>query len=130
YLALFGFMAVREYSWQKKKSSMEWKKEPGNRRWSPEDVKICLAGLFCLGAGIIGLKRIPCEIWMGQLTVTMLDVGQGDGFVIRRPDGSVIMIDGGSTSESQVGKYRLEPYLMYEGISKIDYVFLSHGDED
>lgn len=130
YLALFGFMAVREYSWQKKKSSMEWKKEPGNRRWSPEEVKICLAGLFCLGAGIIGLKRIPCETWMGQLTVTMLDVGQGDGFVIRLPDGSVIMIDGGSTSESQVGKYRLEPYLMYEGISKIDYVFLSHGDED
>lgn len=65
-----------------------------------------------------------------KLEITMLDVGQGDGLVLRFPSGTTCMIDGGSTSVKQVGEYRLLPYLKYEGISVLDYVIFSHLDED
>lgn len=130
YLLLIGFVVLREYEWQKKKADMEWRREKTGRVWNREEAAICLVGLACLGLGLAGLRRISWDEWMGRMSVTMLDVGQGDGFVIRLPDGAAIMVDGGSTSESQVGMYCLEPYLKYEGISSLDYVFLSHGDAD
>ncbi len=66
----------------------------------------------------------------GVLTFTMLDVGQGDGFVMEGPDGLTYLFDGGSSDQSQPGKYIIEPYLKYKGIGEIDYAFLSHGDQD
>ncbi len=64
------------------------------------------------------------------LEITMLDVGQGDGIFLRFPSGTTCLIDGGSTSEKELGTYRLLPFLKYEGISKLDYVIFSHMDED
>ena len=61
---------------------------------------------------------------------TMLDVGQGECLVIEEKRGLNIMVDGGSSDISQVGKYRMVPYLKSHGISRLDYVFLSHGDLD
>lgn len=63
------------------------------------------------------------------LSVTMLDVGQGDCFVITDAD-SCFLVDGGSSSQKEVGKYVISPYLKYRGISRVDCVFLSHLDED
>lgn len=62
--------------------------------------------------------------------VSFLDVGQGDGIYISDGDGSHIMIDGGSTSESEVGNYRIEPFLKYHGVERIDAWIVTHGDED
>ncbi len=63
-------------------------------------------------------------------TVTMLDVGQGDGLVIESADGSNILIDGGSTSVKELARYRVVPYLQSHGITRIDYAFISHADKD
>ena len=30
----------------------------------------------------------------------------------------------------KVGEYRIEPYLLSQGIGSLDYVFVSHGDQD
>ncbi|MEE1085596.1 MAG: ComEC/Rec2 family competence protein [Schaedlerella sp.] len=65
-----------------------------------------------------------------ELKITMLDVGQGDGIHIRTPSGMQILIDGGSSDVSEVGKYRIEPYLESQGVTELDYVFISHGDLD
>ena len=78
---------------------------------------------------------LPGSCWLmhqvqGQVTVTVLDVGQGDGICIRMPGGKNCLIDGGSSDVSSVGAYRIEPYLLYCGIRNIDYAFVSHGDED
>lgn len=62
--------------------------------------------------------------------VSFLDVGQGDGIYIADGDGRHIMIDGGSTSERDVGNYRIEPFLKYHGVKKIDAWIVTHGDED
>lgn len=63
------------------------------------------------------------------LEVTFLDVGQGDGIVVRTADCS-ILVDGGSSSEKKLGAFRLEPYLKSRGIQTIDYAIVSHGDMD
>ncbi len=62
--------------------------------------------------------------------VDFLDVGQGDGICISTSDGSTVMIDGGSTSEDQVGKYRILPFLQYHKIRRVDYWIVTHTDED
>ena len=83
----------------------------------------------------IGLCVIVC-IFLGYhspvsgLQMTMLDVGQGDGIFIQTEEGVTILIDGGSTDTKQVGRYRIIPFLKYYGIRKIDYMIMTHADED
>ena len=62
--------------------------------------------------------------------VDFLDVGQGDGICIETGDGSTVMIDGGSTSEEQVGKYRIQQFLQYHKIRCVDYWIVTHTDAD
>ena len=61
---------------------------------------------------------------------TVLDVGQGDGLFLRSPKGTTCLIDGGSTSVKNIGEYRILPYLKYEGVKVLDYIILTHLDED
>ena len=63
------------------------------------------------------------------LQTTFLDVGQGDGIFFRTRHG-VILLDGGSTDQKKVGQQVLEPYLKSNGISKVSYAIVSHGDQD
>lgn len=62
--------------------------------------------------------------------ITMLNVGQGDCFFVCGPERTTYLIDGGSSSEKNVAKYRILPFLKSRGISVLDYVFVSHGDKD
>ncbi len=64
------------------------------------------------------------------LKVSILDVGQGDCTLIQCADGSNVLVDGGSTSVSEVGKYRIVPCLKAKGVNCIDVAMISHGDED
>lgn len=67
--------------------------------------------------------------WDSAEKMTVLDVGQGDGIVLQS-DGQSILVDGGSSSQKQVGKYVLLPYFKYEGISELDLILITHSDED
>ncbi|MBQ8041254.1 MAG: DNA internalization-related competence protein ComEC/Rec2, partial [Lachnospiraceae bacterium] len=80
------------------------------------------SGLLILCAFLI--VRFP-----KKLTITCLSVGQGDSAVIEYMD-FVCVIDGGSSSEKEVAKYTILPFLKYRGIRKIDYLFLTHADSD
>lgn len=62
--------------------------------------------------------------------LTMLDVGQGDGILYHSREGTVCMVDGGSTSKKKVGSYVIQSALSYYGIGEVDYWFVSHTDED
>lgn len=81
------------------------------------------AALLLVSLGIL-FVRIP----QGD-SVTFLDVGQGDCAVIRS-GARTIMIDGGSSDNSSVGKYVISQYLKYSGISRVDYCFVTHPDSD
>ena len=60
----------------------------------------------------------------------MLSVGQGDMIFISDGKGHNCLYDAGSSDIDQVGKYRLLPYLKYNGVKRIDAVFLSHPHLD
>ena len=60
----------------------------------------------------------------------MLDVGQGDCLFWELPEGTTFLSDGGSTSVSDVGNYRIVPFLKARGVHKIDYLLISHMDQD
>lgn len=63
------------------------------------------------------------------LEITFLDVGQGDAIFIQL-DGECMLIDCGSNDIKKVGKYRLIPFLKSKGIKKIDYMIMTHADQD
>ena len=63
------------------------------------------------------------------LEVTILDTGQGDGICIRTKH-EVILVDGGSTDQKELGQYRLEPFFQSKGIRQIDLAIVTHGDWD
>jgi competence protein ComEC len=65
-----------------------------------------------------------------SFSMTMLDVGQGECIYLHTPTGKNILIDGGSTSVSNVGQYRILPFLKSKAITTLDYVMATHGDED
>ncbi|MCH5268851.1 MAG: ComEC/Rec2 family competence protein [Lachnospiraceae bacterium] len=65
-----------------------------------------------------------------NFSITFLDVGQGDGIFMQTPAGTTFLIDGGSSSENQVGTYCLLPFLKSQGISHLDYMLMTHADED
>lgn len=81
-------------------------------------------------AGIIIAICMPIYRRPGTMEVVMMDVGQGDGTFLRSSKGITCFFDGGSSDVSQVGKYRIEPFLKSQGVATLDYVFLSHGDAD
>ena len=76
---------------------------------------------------LIGINQFPRD-----LEIHFLDVGQGDCTFIITPMHKTILIDGGgSTSNSyDVGKDTLIPYILDKGYRKIDYLFISHFDQD
>ncbi|MGL5259014.1 MAG: DNA internalization-related competence protein ComEC/Rec2 [Lachnospiraceae bacterium] len=65
-----------------------------------------------------------------EFKITVLDVGQGDGIVIETEHDTVYLVDGGSSSKSNVGKNIILPYLKYHGYTTIDGIFVSHFDKD
>ena len=86
-------------------------------------VGICW-GFLLLGAVILTWRFRP------ELQVTFLDVGQGDCIFLQTEDGASYLTDGGSSSVSKVGKYRMIPFLKYQGASQIKAIFVSHADSD
>lgn len=77
----------------------------------------------------------------GRLTITMLDVGQGDALVVRTPRGHVILIDSGGRLErgasadgrspaELVGERVVLAHLKREGIRRVDLLVNTHPHGD
>lgn len=92
-------------------------------------VRLPGAGLLLFAAVMVLACRMGNRE-AGSVTAAVLDVGQGDCIVIRGPSGEAWMVDGGSSDVSSPGTYRIEPYLLANGIDTLSYVFVTHGDED
>lgn len=91
---------------------------------------------FLMASLLVGYAAIPYVT--GKGTVTMLDIGQGDAFIIELPyRKGVIMIDAGATfsfedMEPSPTNYEriIKPYLRSNGIHHIDALFITHEDTD
>lgn len=66
-----------------------------------------------------------------ELTVLMIDVGQGDGILVQFPDGKIGLIDAGNASQNfDNGMRTIYPVMRTLSIDKIDIGFVSHLDSD
>ena len=68
-----------------------------------------------------------------NLTITILDVGQGNSALIQTPEGKNILVDGGGFSDISsfdTGRFIIAPFLWQKGIQSLDYVILSHPESD
>lgn len=67
-----------------------------------------------------------------SLKIYFVDVGQGDCTFIVTPCNKTVLIDGGGsiTDNFDVGKKTLIPYLLDRGYTTIDYIMISHFDQD
>lgn len=102
----------------------------GENEDTPEKGKISYIGKLLILAGfyILSIFLLLPEPVKG-LDAWFLDVGQGDGILLRT-EGACVLIDGGSSSKKSLGEYTLSPCLKSLGVSVIDYAFVSHGDLD
>ena len=93
-------------------------------RQNRSKVKYILAIIIFLS---LAIKLIP-----ENLKIHFIDVGQGDSSLIITPQNKTILIDGGGSSSSDfdVGKSTLIPYILDRGFIKIDVVIISHFDKD
>jgi competence protein ComEC len=66
-----------------------------------------------------------------QLSIMMIDVGQGDSFLLKFSNGKTALIDAGDVNYFfDNGDRVIQPLLNTLGIDKIDYGFISHMDKD
>lgn len=110
----------------RRKANREKKEDEGIRGCS---IRLPGGGLILCALAMILSCRLGNR-WCGEIQVTMLDVGQGDGIFLRGPSADCYLIDGGSSDVSSVGTYQIEPYLLSKAVDRLEYVFVTHGDED
>lgn len=134
-VVLFGLKNIRTKYTRAEKERNIIKKETGlvlekkakkERRIKGQNVKLRLA---CI-AGFLLLNCLIYYIPNPGFYITFINVGQGDGILIHGDNGTKVMVDGGSTSEKQVAKNCIVPYLKAEGIGTIDYSIITHTDKD
>lgn len=67
-----------------------------------------------------------------KLTISVLDVGQGESLLIEFPNGETLIMDGGGFYKNRldVGGRVVAPFLWNRGIRKIDYMVATHSDND
>ncbi len=104
--------------WRRKKKAL-WETAAGTAG------KSGAAALFFLILYAL-LRPIPD----GMLSITFLDVDQGDCIWIQMPDGTNVLIDGGSTGVKNAGANRILPCLLSRGVETLSQVIVTHPDED
>lgn len=75
------------------------------------------------------LLLLMAHPWQQRDKITFLDVGQGDASLLQS-GGQTLLLDGGSTSQKNVGTYVILPYIKQQGISCLEAVVLTHTDQD
>ncbi len=123
---------------------------PGGWVYAPAPSAGWLVGFYL---GIAGLVLLPAPwprrclvlllVWVfaglavssrphtsDEARITFLAVGHGGCVVIESPDGRVFLYDAGTTTGPDAVRRVIAPYLWHRGFTRIDEIFISHGDLD
>ena len=83
-------------------------------------------GLVLLGACLFGRAA---DDGFRQMDMVFVDVGQGDCIHLRS-GGRNYLIDGGGSERFEVGTTTLQPYLLRNGVRRVDGAFVTHLHTD
>jgi competence protein ComEC len=80
----------------------------------------------------------PPDIRRGEMSLTAIDVGQGESLLLTLPDGRTVLVDGGgipafgrkSKAQLDIGEDVVSPALWSRSIRSVDIAVLSHEHED
>lgn len=96
-----------------------------------------LVGMLVVAA--CGVVFLTVRSARRTLSVTALDVGEGDCIFVRAPNGRTMLVDGG-THESRepmagvprhdVGERVILPFLLTQGVRRLDVMVLTHPHDD
>jgi competence protein ComEC len=100
---------------------------------------VSIAAVLSLQAAMIFADFTPAA--PRSVTLTVLDVGQGDSSLIEFPSGYRMLIDGGGVASGRfldlrdestfsIGEAVVSPYLFSRGIRRLDAVVLTHAHHD
>lgn len=98
-----------------------------------------MAALLLCGRKIPPKPRMACAVLLsmifmlrlpGKLTITMLDVGQGECVCVETKQHHFYLLDAGSSSKRNTGQYQIIPFLEYNGARCLEGIFVSHWDAD
>lgn len=81
---------------------------------------------ICMGTLFGELSKDGFE----EANFIFLDVGQGDCLLISTKDGKNVLIDSGGSYNFDVGKKILVPYMLKNGVKKIDLAIITHLHQD
>jgi len=91
-------------------------------RWYCVACTLLFSGLFLFQ----GYARIVSPSW----SMTVIDVGQGDGILLQTPGGHNILVDAGDNDRSDSGKDIIVPFLHHIGVQKLDALVITHPHKD
>lgn len=92
--------------------------------------RLCVWIFLVAGVSFVEIYALKLRNTGSELKVTMIDVGQGDSFFVELPDGETMLIDCGSSDISELYTERIVSFFKAHGVRRLDYVMISHGDED
>jgi competence protein ComEC len=141
---LILIVAINEWNPFRKGDGAEyaWRKMIGRAATAVSTIAIVALGW------LLATHPFGHEYERGRLSVTFLDVGQGDAMLISFPQGSLMLLDSGGRigfdsreddeeyedvfveDSVSVAEAAVAPYLWRRGIRRLDWIAASHGDAD
>ena len=109
-----------------------------HKRWPA--LSVGTLGILALLHGVVSIGDFSPDP-PADVTLTFLDVGQGDSILIEFPSGQRLLVDGGGVAAGRfldlreestfsIGENVVSPYLFSRRIRKLDTVVLTHAHND
>jgi competence protein ComEC len=92
-----------------------------------------LAQALCVASGVWILSApVVTSAPDTQMTVTFIDVGQGDATLVQFPLGHSLLVDAGGAGGSRfdIGRRVVVPAIWAQGVRRLSYLLVTHGDAD
>jgi competence protein ComEC len=104
----------------------------GRRNSLAEAARRCSwAGVLTLWVGLLGVWTPASANGGSGLTLHFLDVGQGDGALLRTPAGRWVLIDAGPRNDrSDAGSRVVVPFMVSHGARELAVAIVSHAHAD
>ncbi len=96
------------------------------RRRKYRKIAVYISVLALVAAISVPVMSEPLD----EASVVFVDVGQGDCIHVKTPSGKNYLIDGGGSKDYDTGIKTVKPYLLKNGVRRIDAAFVTHLHED